>query len=119
KLIGGHLFAIDGCKLPSNASKEWSGTRADLRKKLKKLDQAVSRMLAKHREEDAAEDRGDSRLREREEQQIEKLQRASRKIKEHLATQPEKLGRRGKPVKGNITDPESAKMKTSKCVIQG
>ena len=77
KLIGGHLFAIDGCKLPSNASKEWSGTRADLRKKQKKLDQAVRKMLAKHREEDEAEDRGDSRLREREEQQIEKLQRAS------------------------------------------
>jgi len=29
-LIGRELFAIDGCKLPSNASKEWSGTRADL-----------------------------------------------------------------------------------------
>jgi hypothetical protein len=25
-LIGGELFAIDGCKLPSNAAKEWSGT---------------------------------------------------------------------------------------------
>jgi transposase len=26
-LIGGELFAIDGCKLPSNAAKEWSGAR--------------------------------------------------------------------------------------------
>ncbi|WP_205749433.1 transposase [Desulfopila sp. IMCC35008] len=25
-LIGREMFAIDGCKLPSNASKEWSGT---------------------------------------------------------------------------------------------
>jgi transposase len=25
KLIDGKMFAIDGCKLPSNASKEWSG----------------------------------------------------------------------------------------------
>ncbi|ALP52840.1 transposase [Candidatus Tenderia electrophaga] len=32
-LIGKDMFAIDGCKLPSNASKEWSGTQADLKKK--------------------------------------------------------------------------------------
>ncbi len=25
-LIGREMFAVDGCKLPSNASKEWSGT---------------------------------------------------------------------------------------------
>ena len=24
-LIGGELFAVDGCKIPSNASKQWSG----------------------------------------------------------------------------------------------
>jgi len=33
KLITGEMFAIDGCKLLSNASKEWSGTIADLNKK--------------------------------------------------------------------------------------
>jgi len=27
-LIGREMFALDGCKLPSNASKEWSGTKA-------------------------------------------------------------------------------------------
>ena len=32
-LIGGEFFAIDGCKLPSNASKESSGTFEDLKKK--------------------------------------------------------------------------------------
>jgi transposase len=32
-LIGKEMFAIDGCKLPSNASKEWSGTKADFEKK--------------------------------------------------------------------------------------
>jgi transposase len=37
-LIGKEMFAIDGCKLPSNASKEWSGTHADLNKKRKKID---------------------------------------------------------------------------------
>ena len=51
-LIGKEMFAIDGCKLPSNASKEWSGTRADFEKKLKKMRTAIERMVKKHREED-------------------------------------------------------------------
>ena len=32
-LIGKEMFAIDGCKLSSNASKEWSGTRETFAKK--------------------------------------------------------------------------------------
>jgi hypothetical protein len=43
------MFAIDGCKLPSNASKDWSGTHADLTKKQLKIDRAVRRMLKRHR----------------------------------------------------------------------
>jgi len=31
-LIGREMFAIDGCKLPSNASKEWSATKKDFQK---------------------------------------------------------------------------------------
>ena len=37
-LIGKEMFAIDGCKLPSNASKEWSGTKAELEKKAAKME---------------------------------------------------------------------------------
>ena len=33
KLISRDMFAIDGCKLPSNAAKEWSGTRKDFERK--------------------------------------------------------------------------------------
>src|SRR5512147_672005 len=51
-LIGKEMFAIDGCKLPSNASKEWSGTKADLRKKKEKMEKAVKAIIAKHREMD-------------------------------------------------------------------
>src|SRR3972149_6478717 len=29
-LIGKEVFAVDGCKMPSNASKEWSGTKEEL-----------------------------------------------------------------------------------------
>jgi len=35
-LLGNELFAIDGCKLPSNAAKEWSGTFKELDAKRKK-----------------------------------------------------------------------------------
>ncbi len=51
-LIGNHLFAIDGCKLPSNASKEWSGTIADFKKQKRKLENAIRYMIRKHKEED-------------------------------------------------------------------
>jgi len=46
------MFAIDGCKLPSNASKEWSGTKADFTKKKEKIDQTILYILKKHRSED-------------------------------------------------------------------
>lgn len=67
-LIGKEMFAIDGCKLPSNASKEWSGTHAELRKKKQKIDRAVRRMLQRHHEQDTAEQQPD--IHEREKQQI-------------------------------------------------
>lgn len=40
-LIGREMFAIDGCKLPSNASKEWSGTKAEFERKVAKMEGAV------------------------------------------------------------------------------
>ncbi|WP_417586107.1 IS1182 family transposase [Nitrincola sp.] len=116
-LIGREMFAIDGCKLPSNAAKEWSGTRAELNRKQAKIDRAVSRMLTAHQHDDRQDQPPE--ILAREQAQIEKLEKVSAKIKKHLATAPERLGQRGTPVKGNITDPDSAKMKTSKGVIQG
>ena len=46
------MFAIDGCKPPSSASKEWSGTRADFEKKAPKLEQAMAPIITTHREHD-------------------------------------------------------------------
>jgi transposase len=37
-LIGGDMFAIDGCTLPSNAAKEWSGTIGELEKRPGSID---------------------------------------------------------------------------------
>lgn len=117
-LIGREMFAVDGCKMPSNASKEWSGTKDELRKKAQKIDRAVRYLLKKHRDEDK-KGHADESIRHREERQVEKLLAASDKIEKFLAQSEERLGRSGKPVKSNMTDNDSAKMKTGHGVIQG
>jgi transposase len=116
-LIGKEMFAIDGCKLPSNASKEWSGTRADFEKKAAKLEQAIGHILATHREHDRTQSDKDAAAREK--QYVNTLQKRARKIREWLKDNDDKPGKTGKPKKSNITDNESAKMKTSHGVIQG
>jgi transposase len=40
-LIGYELFATDGCKLPSNAGKTWSGTHEELQHKQKKIEKLI------------------------------------------------------------------------------
>ena len=45
KLLGGTFFALDGIKLPSNASKEWSGKHSDLNRKKEKIEKKVERLL--------------------------------------------------------------------------
>ncbi len=116
-LIGKEMFAIDGCKLPSNASKDWSGTQADLKKKKKKIDRAVRYILNKHRDTDQKD--LDEDMREREQKQRKKLQCTSRKIKQFLDNNEDRTGTSGRVVQSNITDNDSAKMKTSHGVIQG
>jgi len=115
-LIGREMFAIDGVKLPSNASKEWSGTKADMKKKADKMQGAMAYCVKQHR----STDRGtDAPLKAAAEKQIKTLQQAIKKIESFRATHDEKLGRSGKPIQSNVTDNESAKMPTSKGVIQG
>ena len=116
-LIGKEMFAIDGCKLPSNASKEWSGTKAELLRKRQKLERAVTRMLKLHRERDANSVSADSEAQNK--QYRVKLRAHIRKIDTWLAVNEDKIGKSGKPIKSNVTDNESAKMKTSHGVLQG
>ncbi|QHJ09978.1 hypothetical protein FX988_00187 [Paraglaciecola mesophila] len=40
-LLGNELFAIDGCKMSSNAAKEWSGTFKELAEKRDKLKRQI------------------------------------------------------------------------------
>jgi len=114
-LIGRNMFAIDGCKIKSNASKEYSGTFEELTRKEAKLRQASQRILARHQAQDGlSEDEISHDLKQKA-----KLDSSATKIGQFLATNKEKMGSRGKPVKSNITDPDSAKMTTSKGTIQG
>ena len=117
-LIGREMFAIDGVKLPSNASKHKSGTRADFLHQAQKLEAAAAAMLARHRANDSqpVEVSLDAKAR----QKIERLTEEAAQLRDWLAANPEdRRGAKGSVRKSNRTDPESAKMATGKGVIQG
>ena len=117
-LIGREMFAIDGVKLPSNASKRKSGRRADFLRQAAKMEAAAQSMLARHRENDQSPI--EANLTAKEARQIEKLEREAAQLRTWLAANPEdRRGTRGKSVLSNRTDNESAKMATDKGVIQG
>jgi len=117
-LIDASMFAIDGCKLPSNASKEWSGTKEELRKKKEKLEQALRHMIRSHVKQDESDKESDGS----EERFKERLCRARAKIEKldkWLESSDDKVSGRGYVRQSNVTDNESAKMKTSHGVVQG
>lgn len=117
-LIGREMFAIDGVKLPSNAAKAKSGTRADFAHQADKLEAAAQKMLARHRENDRLP--AESDLVEKARQCAESLSREAAQLRQWLAAHPEdRKGSKGTLRKSNRTDPESAKMATGKGVIQG
>ena len=117
-LIGREMFAIDGVKLPSNASKQRSGTRTDFARQATKLEAAAVAMLARHRPNDAlAVEPG---LEAKAVQRVARLERDAAMMRDWLATHPdERRGAKGAIRKSNRTDNESAKMATGKGVIQG
>src|ERR1019366_6654084 len=117
-LIGREMFAIDGVKLPSNAAKSKSGTRADFERQAGKLETAAKVMLERHRAEDQRAI--EPELKAKETQRITRLQTDAAQIRQWMADHPEdRKGSKGTVRKSNRTDNESAKMATSKGVIQG
>ena len=123
-LLGGTFFALDGCKLPSNASKEWSGTIRDFSRKKEKIEKKVKQLLERQVEEDKKDEEdeqggGSSSGPSNRERQIERLRKKAERIEKFLNENGPKIGKQGKEVKSNITDNESAKMITSHGVIQG
>jgi len=122
-LLGGTVFALDGCKLPSNASKEWSGTIADLKKRKKKIEKKLKELLAEQRKTDKREGggsgkggMGDGGSRQR---QVERLTKKAARLEKWLKENEPKIGDSGKEMQSNVTDNESAKMWTMHGTIQG
>jgi len=117
-LLGGTFFALDGLKLPGNASKRWSGTLLDISKKKDKIEQKVKRLL----EAQITADQGDTADlpdASKREKQIEKLQKQAERIDKWLEENDAKIGANRRELQSNVTDNESAKMMTSHGIIQG
>ena len=117
-LIGREMFAIDGVKLPSNASKQRSGTRAEFERQATKLEVAAATMLARHRTNDQREVEptrsANAVLR------IERLTHDAAQLRAWLAAHPDdRRGAKGVMQKSNRPDKKSAMMATGKGVIQG
>jgi hypothetical protein len=116
-LIGRQMFAIDGVKLPSNADKRHSGTHAQLAHEAERMEKAVVAMLKAHRSRDEARELPQEQSRDR--TRMERLRAEARRVREFLATHEERRSEKGAIRKSNVTDNDSAKMATSKGVIQG
>jgi len=120
ELIGAEVFALDGCKISSNAAKEHSGTHAQLRKKVAKLEAQLKTMVREHRHQDQNKDDandepdqpGPPPRAQRHRSQIER-------IKGFLATHEPRRGAQGREVMSNVTDNESAKLKSGSGYVQG
>ncbi len=117
-LIGREMFAIDGVKLPSNASKAKSGTRKDFQRQLTKMESAAQKIVDKHRQSDTAP--SDEAVAQRDAKKLARLQEESKQLRDWLEKNKEdRKGAKGAIRLSNRTDNESAKMATSKGVIQG
>jgi hypothetical protein len=129
------MFAIDGCKLPSNASKEWSGTLSEFRKKRAKLEKLLEKIIEQQKANDKEDAKGLNKTcaevikdKKKGERHRERIAKKIRKIDNFLKLtdaegkerdREEKLGASGQPVNSNITDNESATIKGPHGVIQG
>ena len=122
-LIGRQMFAIDGVKLPSNASKMRSGTRADYDKQAGKLEDAARKMIERHRANDRdAHTTTEATLDAKAIERLAKLRKEAADLRAWLQANPKDrkgTGKRSGIRLSNRTDGESAKMATSKGVIQG
>ena len=115
-LIGKTMFAIDGVKLPGNASKERSGTHAQLAHRAARLDKAAAKIIAMHQAQD---EHGALELDSQRQRRVDELRREAQATRDFIATAPKRLNRKGQELKSIVTDPDSAKMATGKGVIQG
>lgn len=96
-LLGKELFAIDGCKLPSNAAKEHSGTLDELAQKREKIRKKIRTCLKEHKKLDGR----NSGERDRKQQlakATDTLQKEFERIDQFLKTETPRMGQ------GKLTD---------------
>jgi transposase len=120
-LLGGTHFSLDGMKLSSNASKEWSGKFSDLKKKQEALERKLEEAIKEHRETDKESgEKENISWEKRQESKIKKLNKATERIKRFLSESKPRIGSQGKEIQSNATDNDSAKIAaTSHGVLQG
>ena len=118
-LLGGTFFAIDGCKLSSNASKECSGKISDLQNRKEKIEGKLKALVEDHIEIDKDEHAVKQQSSASREKQIKRLQQQADKIEKWLTEHDKKIGQNGKELQSNVTDNDSAKMHTSHGTVQG
>ena len=114
-LLGGTHFSLDGVKLPSNASKEWSGTFKELEHKRDKLQARLQQVLSEHIHSDSLP----GHELERRQKQEKRLQHQVKRLNQFLQEEKPKIGKNGDEIQSNVTDNQSAKMPSSHGVIQG
>jgi transposase len=116
-LLGGTFFALDGLRLPGNASERWTGTHAQLRKKKERMEAKVRQLVEEHTEQDKRDEHdcragGPTGWLNRD-KQIERLQKKADRIEQFLKdNEPKVVGPKDKETTSNVTDNESARMWT-------
>ncbi|MBJ6138589.1 transposase [Marinobacter litoralis] len=91
-LLGNELFAIDGCKMSSNAAKEWSGTFKELGEKRDKLKRLIRHHLREHHQRDEAETEAELDRDIRRAKTILSLDEAMTKVDRFLKTSSPRMG---------------------------
>src|SRR5580765_3346141 len=87
-LLGGTHFSLDGVKFPANASKEWSGTFKELKKKRDKLQAKLQQVITEHIRHDRLSNTGT----ERQQQQEKRLLHQVERLNERLQKEQPKTG---------------------------
>ncbi|MCL2129250.1 MAG: transposase [Treponema sp.] len=117
-LIGGENYAIDGLRLPSNASIDMSGTEEQLKKRLITYKKMAEKHIERHARKDA-QGTADAEAKKRFEKRQRKINRQIEKISTFLDKMKKREGRSGEEIQSNVTDNKSAIIHSTKGYIQG
>ena len=118
ELIGGETFAIDGLRLPSNASIEKSGTKAQMERLVQRYRRMAEKHVARHKRKDLRGE-ADEGTEEKYEKRQKHLERQIQKVSRFLEGMKEKEGKEGQEIQSNVTDNESAMIHSAKGIVQG